>query len=110
MDALHGLMAATFKATSRKVSCMAADSMFGKMGGDMRANTNITRSKEWAPTLTQMAASIKVSGKMVNSMEEGASLTLNKVMNVMVSGRKAKLFNGCISQRKRTDNELVLRS
>ena len=63
MGTLNGLMVATSKECSKKVSCMAMETMCGRMVEDMRAITDIIKSMVKGHTHTLMEASIEDSGK-----------------------------------------------
>lgn len=67
--AFLGRMAAIFKETSRKASCMATDSMSGKTDVAMKVNINTTKSTVMELTFTRMAANIEASGKTACSTE-----------------------------------------
>ena len=94
MDASSGRMDATFRASSRAVSCMVSAAMSGKMVVGMRVRINLTRRTAKALTRTQMVADIRVSGKTACSMASAALLTLRVCMKGKASGLSANLSNG----------------
>ena len=59
----NGLMDATSKECSKKVSCMAMVTMCGRMVEDMKAITDLIRNMVKGHTHTPMEASIEDSGK-----------------------------------------------
>ena len=63
MGTLNGLMVATSKEYSKKASCMAMETMCGRMVEDMRVITDLIRSMGKGHTHTLMEASIEDSGK-----------------------------------------------
>ena len=64
LDTLSGLMVATSKECSKKVSCMVMGTMCGRMVEDMKAITDLIRSMVKEHTHTLMVASIEGNGKM----------------------------------------------
>ena len=72
MGTLNGLMVATSKEYSKKASCMAMETMCGRMVEDMRVITDLIRSMGKGHTHTLMEASIEDNGKTELNMAKAA--------------------------------------
>ena len=94
MVASNGLMAGTSRAVSRMESCMAMVTTSGKMEGNMRVNTDSTRSTAVAHTPTLMEAVIEESGLMVCSMVLGLSSMQRVHTRRKVFGQPVNSNNG----------------
>ena len=89
-----GPMDVTSKVSSRAESCMVTETMSGKMVGNTKGITDLTRSMVRERTPTQMVASTKVSGLTACSTVSVASSMLSQLMNVKVNGPLANSNSG----------------
>jgi len=86
-------MAEFITVNGKKISFMEREFIHGQTAEDMKENTNMTKSTEWAPTIGPMAKLTKVNGSMESNMEKLDLQTLRDAAS-WVSGKMESVLNG----------------
>lgn len=94
-----GLMEEDMKGTGKLIICMGKEFILGKMGGNMKVNTLMTRNKDTVSIYGLMVENTWVNGRMVNSMVK-ADMCFQMALREMAFGKTAKDSDGRMKMMK----------